>query len=60
MKKLVKLLVLVMVVSLTTTSCATTSKGCGYAKAQKYNKKQSKKYHRHYKKSRSNRTFAKF
>ena len=60
MKKLVTLLVLVMLVSLTTTSCATTSKGCGYAKAQKYNKKQSKKYHRYKKKSSNHRSFTNF
>jgi hypothetical protein len=60
MKKLVYLLVVVFAVSLTTTSCA-TSKGCGYGKAQKFNKKQSKKAHRYHKRSsRGNGVFMNF
>lgn len=53
MKKLVYLLVVVFAVSMTTTSCGTAKSGCGYQKAQKYNKKQSKKAHRYH--SRNNR-----
>ena len=60
MKKLVYLLVVVFAVSLTTTSCA-TSKGCGYSKAVKFNKKQSKKAHRYHKRSsRGNGVFLNF
>lgn len=53
MKKLVYLLVVVFAVSMTTTSCGTAKSGCGFQKAQKYNKKQSKKAHRYH--SRNNR-----
>jgi hypothetical protein len=59
MKKLVYLLVVVFAVSLTTTSCG-TSKGCNYQRAVKFNKKQSKKAHRHHKHNSNNRVFMNF
>ena len=59
MKNLVILLSLIFAVSMTTTSCG-TSKGCGYAKAMKFNQKQSKKHNRHVAHQRSERMFINF
>lgn len=40
-------LILILIV-MVATSCATSHGGCNYAKAQKYNAKQMKKAHRYY------------
>jgi hypothetical protein len=39
--------ILILVVAMMATSCATTHNGCGYAKAKKYNDKQARKSVRH-------------
>jgi hypothetical protein len=40
--------IILLIVVMVATSCATSSHGgCNYAKAQKYNAKQIKKYNRH-------------
>jgi hypothetical protein len=39
--------ILILVVAMMATSCATTHSGCGYAKAKKYNDKQARKSVRH-------------
>lgn len=39
--------IILLIVVMVATSCATSHGGCNYAKAQKYNAKQIKKYNRH-------------
>lgn len=39
--------VMILVVAMVVTSCATTHSSCGYAKAKKYNDKQARKSVRH-------------